>query len=353
LGYFLIELIGDWTADGRVSAGLNSGTILTTTERGSYFGGVLSGLRDGTSQTWIGQGLLSSQGEPLAYSGVWGDLAKSTLYYNDGTGRMAVGGHEVGRIGNTAPFWTGGTALTAMGTYTDTPGVSSYLLNSAISGSGTQDGVSASFQGYASGIWTGGRLEGDLLGFYTTSDGKAGWLSEISGRPSTFGGDYYDGLKMWRASAGFAAVELPLEGKTGLAIVSGAPWYHDVKLSGHYLDAEGLKQVRLRSGEHDGPAVPDERSGRSSLPDRADDADGSQRVFRASGDGHLQRVMEGGSGRCVSGCGAEWLPLGYFLGSVSGSWITYDSAVSGYVNGTYLTATEIGSLGGSLAGFGG
>ncbi len=108
-------------------------------------------------------------------------------------------------------------------------------------GIGFQDGVTADFRGYTAGIWKDGTLQGSLLGFYTTSDNRAGWLSTYFDAPSGPLGSYYDGIKMWRSDLGVYTQELSLAGKTGLAIASGAPWYYDVRLAGQYRDDTGLR----------------------------------------------------------------------------------------------------------------
>jgi hypothetical protein len=259
-----------------------------------------------------------------------------------------VGGHEVGLLGGTTPFWTGGSTLTAMGTYTDTPGVSSYLWNSSVSGSGSQDGVTADFRGYTAGIWRGGVLDGNLLGFYTTSDGKAGYLTG-SGYYDSRIGSYYDGLKMWRGDVYTSAGELVSEGRTGLRIAEGAPWYFGMNLSGQYVDETGS-----RVGQILGQGVLGDR-----LYLTSDQGDLPYRVERFllsgkntySGKPSYEAGWTADVGGVSPSTGTNGLPLGYYLGSLSGSWGS-DGRWSGSFGGQYLTATEIGSLGGNLTGLG-
>jgi hypothetical protein len=163
----------------------------------------------------------------------------ATLYYNDGTGQMVVGGHEVGLLGGTTPFWTGGSTLVAMGTYTDTPGVSSYLWNSAVSGSGSQDGVTADFRGYTAGIWKDGTLRGKLAGLYTTSDGRAGFLTDYWGPTQNEYGAYHGGIGMWRADIGVYAQEIPeLTGKANLAIGDLQTGQFEISAHGQFDDGQ-------------------------------------------------------------------------------------------------------------------
>jgi hypothetical protein len=182
--------------------------------------------------------------KPLIFRGVWGGMPNNatTLYYNDGTGRMAIGGHEMGLMGGLTPFWTGAANVVAMGSYTDTAGVPSYLFNSFIEGSGSQGTTAASFRGFAAGIWRDGYLTGNLAALYAAADGKAGWLTDVNPYIS----DYNAGLKMWKASIDVAPQEVTgLEGKTHVRISDLQPQVFHARLSGQFIDTDREQRTNV------------------------------------------------------------------------------------------------------------
>jgi hypothetical protein len=234
-----------WAA-GEIRGDLN-GRYLTQTEMGTL-GGPFYGLYDppdaGGHGYWIGTGVGTYTGTPLAFSG----FAESSLRYaEDGDGVwLAEGSYLQGLLGGLQnPLREGiPTPITIMGSsaddgYTNFNPQGAYLMSSpyagisGVVGPGISDGA---FNGYFIGNWRNGEIDGRLVSIYLkpgSSGQDAGLLSDsrsaslrvdptgqVTVDPAAAGipGTYYPGTGMWETAGNIVAG--PIVGSTAVTAVA-------------------------------------------------------------------------------------------------------------------------------------
>lgn len=350
-GYWLADIDGQWSADGAISGDVANGTYLTATDLGTLSGqffGLYTETEPGAG-SWIGESVGTWEGEALAWSGSWGGYG--SLYYNQ-DGNAVYAGYENGLMGGLAAPWSGETSFVAMGSYfLNDPEVSSlthYLWNTSIAGGDiATDALSipaSFFRGRTAGIWTepaDGVVEGELMAggalralYY--HDGTAGIISSDDVGGSNFPGG------MWMAEGTLTATPL----KTELAAVP----------------VEGYGSI---SGKLSGGFDESETSGIANETSTVSYNSNSLNYFTADdrrlpwgiysiilGNAGVYGGKPAGSAAWSSVVGGNFNldgSNGYWLAGANGLW-NDAGEITGSLGGRYLTANEMGLLGGPFYG---
>lgn len=207
-------IIDSWNDDGAIYGTLTNGEYFyLSLESFGSFEGSFYGLYDELEAgygTWIGASAGAFVGEPLAYSGFWGnylfdEFDAGSLFTVDSIneyGDLVTMGEEYGLFG-LAP--RGDDYLfVAMGSYDAwDEGIGPYLWNTPIMSTSFDPYEYAFFDnegiaGYTTGIWNNGALEGYALTLLSRYDGETG-LVDLGVVAGPLTGIYNADIAMWMA----------------------------------------------------------------------------------------------------------------------------------------------------------
>jgi len=203
IGYWIADITSDSVENNKLS-GSFSGRFLTGTKMGIIDGDFL-GTYDGSS--WQGVTAGEWYGDPISFSGAWGQ-EKGSLYYND-NGNLSWAGEDMGLIGAIVSPWKNLANFLAIGEYylgSETPD-GTLIWNTPIESYDVTTGNSTTidggfFYGLTAGVWRSEKIEGSALAIYVDPDGIAGFLS------GDLGGVYYTDSSRWMAEGIFGAEQI-------------------------------------------------------------------------------------------------------------------------------------------------
>ncbi len=405
-GYWMATVKGDWTAGGKITGMLGAisgdettfGRYITPTQTGTISGpfyGIadITGLPNGdgtVNGTWVGESIGTFEGQPLAYSGSIGTggevIGPGSLYYNNG-GIPYLAAHESGLFGGVYAPWAPRVDstfdFTAIGPYS--PVIAGalteprYLWSTAVYGY-ANDESGAYIQGTIAGLWqkTGGTdyPQGSVAGalralyagpLYNTSSIDIGMVAgDLSGNYYTFNAT--DGSGMWTAAGGLTSIPKTSGLNNEYLALSGGDMMN-IGLAGAFTDVPGSIIANQGGGStqfftYSGYSQPGMNWG---IYDLTFGGGGTFLPFPKPPDTSPTQpatwsAVAGGTGVfgaiLISGVPAD--DIGYWLATINGTW-NDEGVIRGYMGespaddgtpafGTYLTKTQMGTIGGPFYG---